>query len=80
MVFVMLCSVPSWFCLLFAQIKYLRGGGGRRSHDEAQPWGGSGLRVETTAPSSPAVSSAGPLFCVDLDSVCYPLGCNNYTK
>lgn len=36
----------------FQQVKTLRGGNGRRSHDEARPWGGLGFDVKSNTYAS----------------------------
>lgn len=45
------------------QVKTLRGGNGRRSHDEARPWGGLGFDVK----SNTYASAPGPTGDVGID-------------
>lgn len=42
------------------QVKTLRGGNGRRSHDEARPWGGLGFDVKSNTYASEPGGQVGP--------------------
>lgn len=56
---------PTVYCLPFGstmrfqQVKTLRGGNGRRSHDEARPWGGLGFDVKSNTYASEPGGQAG---------------------